>query len=179
VLSCYMSAMKYTFEVLAPVVRSSTSYHEVLRSLGLKITGGSQGNIKRLVLKYQIDTSHFVGQHSRKGQRPHNRLHWTGILVRSDMDYRQSPRLLRRALLESGVPEQCHICGIGPVWCGRHLRLQVDHKDGDFQNNLQENLRFLCPNCHSQTDTFGLQKTDKRHAQMAEWQTQSVEGRPE
>ena len=34
------------------------------------------------------------------------------------------------------------------------LRLEVDHIDGDYHNNLAENLRFLCPNCHTQTDNF-------------------------
>lgn len=40
------------------------------------------------------------------------------------------------------------------TWCGRKLTLHVDHIDGDFHNNLPENFRFLCPNCHNQTANF-------------------------
>jgi hypothetical protein len=46
------------------------------------------------------------------------------------------------------------MCGVTDMWQGRPLRLHVDHIDGDYHNNLVENLRFLCPNCHSQTPNF-------------------------
>jgi hypothetical protein len=41
-------------------------------------------------------------------------------------------------------------CGLGEEWQGQPLRLETDHIDEDFANCLQENLRYLCPNCHSQ-----------------------------
>ncbi|CAM5234122.1 HNH endonuclease signature motif containing protein [Streptomyces hirsutus] len=53
-----------------------------------------------------------------------------------------------------GVPEQCTLCGTGSVWRGHSLPLEVDHVDGDWRNNRIENLRFLCPNCHSTTDNY-------------------------
>lgn len=54
-----MSKRKYTFEILKPIVESSLSYAEVLRKLELKQTGGSQSNIKRLVVEYGLNTDHF------------------------------------------------------------------------------------------------------------------------
>lgn len=48
----------------------------------------------------------------------------------------------------------CAICGIDQEWNGRPLLLQLDHIDGNKRNNILTNLRLLCPNCHSQTDTF-------------------------
>jgi hypothetical protein len=45
-------------------------------------------------------------------------------------------------------------CGQGPEWNGKTLVLQLDHENGDCTDNRLENLRFLCPNCHSQTETF-------------------------
>lgn len=50
--------------------------------------------------------------------------------------------------------EKCEECNQLPVWNGKPLNLQVDHIDGDCKNNLPYNLRLICPNCHSQTDTF-------------------------
>lgn len=49
---------------------------------------------------------------------------------------------------------KCSECGLGPNWNNKPLTLQVDHIDGDNQNNDLDNLRLLCPNCHSQTETF-------------------------
>ena len=49
--------------------------------------------------------------------------------------------------------EKCLTCGLSE-WLGKKINLQVDHIDGNNQNNLRENLRALCPNCHSYTDTY-------------------------
>ena len=48
---------------------------------------------------------------------------------------------------------KCEICGIF-AWLGRKIVLELDHIDGDNRNNIRTNLRLLCPNCHSQTDTW-------------------------
>lgn len=149
---------KYTKEVLAPAVEASDSYYGVLRYLGLRPTGGSHGNIKKLVSKYGIDTSHFLGQgHARGGAAP-NRLPPSAVLVdqRLSSGLRERPSILRRAMIESGVEELCEECGLPPTWRGKPLRLQVDHRNGDFLDNRPENVRFLCPNCHAQTPNFGV-----------------------
>ena len=48
----------------------------------------------------------------------------------------------------------CAICNISE-WQEQKITLQVDHIDGNAGNNKPENLRLICPNCHSQTKTFG------------------------
>ncbi len=50
----------------------------------------------------------------------------------------------------------CQECGQGQVWNGKPLSLHMDHKDGDSDNNTLENVRLLCPHCHSQTPNFGV-----------------------
>lgn len=57
-------------------------------------------------------------------------------------------------MLESGIDESCRKCGQDPVWWEQKLNLQIDHINGDPLDNRIDNLRFLCPNCHSQTDNY-------------------------
>ena len=56
-------------------------------------------------------------------------------------------------------PETCVLCKIGPKWNGQPLVLQLDHIDGNSDNNLPINLQLLCPNCHTQTETYGSRQT--------------------
>lgn len=48
----------------------------------------------------------------------------------------------------------CNICKLKPFWNNKKLTLQIDHINGVHNDNRLENLRWLCPNCHSQTDSF-------------------------
>ena len=62
---------------------------------------------------------------------------------------------VRNLVLKKGLLEYiCAKCGLGAEWRGESLTLQLDHISGDRRDNRLENLRFLCPNCHTQTDTY-------------------------
>lgn len=149
--------MKYTIEILAPAVANNTSYAGVLRNLGLRQTGGSQGNIKKLVEKHGLSTAHFLGHAHMKGCPSKRKLSWQEVLVLDrNNGQREHAFRLRCAMIRSGIKEECTECRLGPEWNGKHLRLQMDHKNGNSIDNRRENLRFLCPNCHAQTDNFGI-----------------------
>lgn len=147
--------MKYTKEKLQEAVAHSKSYREVLRWFGkTKISNSSAVHVQNQINKFGIDTSHFTGQGHFIGKSPKNKLSWEKVLVYNRRKgYREHACKLRRALLESGVPELCSICGQSNVWHGKPLTLQIHHTDGDFLNNFPDNLVFLCPNCRTQTDT--------------------------
>ncbi|WP_326590331.1 HNH endonuclease signature motif containing protein [Streptomyces sp. NBC_01294] len=145
---------KWTREILAEAVAASTTMCEVLRRLGLEVVGGHHTHITRRVKTFGIDTSHF--KLPSPAGRPKVRRTPEAILVMHDgpRARRVQGERLKRALASLGTPEQCRLCGIAPTWQGYPLPLEVDHIDGDWRNNRPENLRPLCPNCHSTTDTY-------------------------
>ncbi|MDQ0776958.1 hypothetical protein QF026_005424 [Streptomyces aurantiacus] len=148
---------KWTKEILEPVVATSKSVNEVLRRLGLDSVGGHHTNIARRIKAHGLDTSHFaLVVRTEKMRYNQRRRAAEEILVEeSSAHARRTPSSrLKRAMCELGVAERCAQCGIEAVWLGEPLPLEVDHIDGNWRNNRVENLRFLCPNCHSGTDTY-------------------------
>jgi hypothetical protein len=73
---------------------------------------------------------------------------------------------LKRYLIEK-FGEKCSECPTGNVWNNKPLVLQLDHIDGDSDNNYPTNLRLLCPNCHTQTDNFGCKGQGNRYKKIA------------
>ncbi|MEU4624469.1 HNH endonuclease signature motif containing protein [Actinoplanes sp. NPDC023801] len=146
---------KYTAEVLAAAAKQSASIAGVLRLLGVRQSGGSHAHVSRQLKRFHIDTSHFTGKAHNRGDRgvwnmpPQERL--TQL---AEGALRVPGKRLRVALVQIGLPEQCEKCGCGTSWNGRPLTLHVDHINGNFLDNRPRNLRFLCPNCHSQTATY-------------------------
>lgn len=146
--------VRWTREVLAEAVASSTNMCDVLRRLGVEVVGGQHTHIGRRVKAYGIDVSHFRPP-SQQGKpwRPRTP---EGLLVRqTGPDARRIPSdRLTWAMAEAGVGKRCARCGNEGVRRGRPLRLEIDHINGDWRDNRIENLRFLCPNCHSATDNY-------------------------
>ncbi|MFF7737255.1 HNH endonuclease [Streptomyces sp. NPDC007984] len=146
--------VRWTRAVLEQAVAASTNMCEVLRHLGLEVVGGHHTHISRRVKAYGIDTSHFkVPTRRGKPWRPRTP---EAFLVEQPADRaRRIPSdRLKWAMTSSGVAERCAMCGTEAVWRGLRLPLEVDHIDGNWRNNRIENLRLICPNCHSTTDSY-------------------------
>ena len=145
----------YSDAALSAAVAESVTYADVLRRLGAPLAGGSYAHLVRRIRRAGLDTSHFLGQAHRRGQVSPGRRNPADVLtVWPPGSFRPKAPLLRRTLITCGVPERCTECGLEVQWQGRPLRLIVDHINGDWLDNRLENLRFLCPNCHSQTATW-------------------------
>ena len=142
--------MKFTREQLSEAVANSVSMRGVLRYLGIKLTGGSQSHWKARIKTLGIDTSHFTGQAHARGHMSSRKLSADEILILREDGGRADSKKLVRALLESGIEHKCDSCGQLPAWLGFPLTLDVDHINENWLDDRLENLRFLCPNCHSQ-----------------------------
>jgi hypothetical protein len=136
-------------------VVSSISAAGALRFLGLRPTGGNYAVLRGRIREHGISTTHWLGQGHLKGKlNPHvPTIPLEAILVR-DSRYRGSTSLLKRRLLKAGlITYRCLCCGLSE-WMNASLALELDHVNGDRTDNRIENLRLLCPNCHSQTGTY-------------------------
>lgn len=142
-------SVKYTKEMLEPIIKESITMTQVVRKLGYAI---AKGNIitylTAKIKRYGIDTSHFVGQSFNRGRRI-NCDDWQNILV-NGKNRRESAKRLRRALQDSGVSYKCVSCDNDGIWNSKKLVLEIDHINQDPSDDRKENLQFLCPNCHSQ-----------------------------
>ncbi|MET8705663.1 HNH endonuclease signature motif containing protein [Streptomyces californicus] len=146
---------------LSRAVAASHSLAGVLRALGLSDkNNAARARVKRDIDAYGLSVEHFTGQGHSRGTRSPNRRSAAETLRRlSPGTPRAKTARLRRALDDLGVPHACVTCGTGDTWHGRRLVLEIDHINGDRLDNRRENLRYLCPSCHSQTQTF----SNRRH----------------
>ena len=141
---------KYTKEILQSAVNNSRSLRQVVINLQANPHGSMVAHIKNRIKKYNIDISHFSGQSWSKGKLAYNKLEPNKILTNNIF---RPHHQLKRALIEIGIKHECQVCKI-KEWNSKPLNLQIDHIHGNNTNNNKDNLRFICPNCHSQTDNF-------------------------
>jgi Zn finger protein HypA/HybF involved in hydrogenase expression len=144
------------------IVEESETFTEILRRCDLGNKGSNINTVKRRIEKEKLDSSHIVrGWASNKGKVfERQRVSLQQALDRCFIKDSKSKRafiikLIKRYSLLDNV---CHECSIKDIWNNKKLSLQLDHINGDGNDNRLENLRFLCPNCHSQTDTFAGKK---------------------
>lgn len=149
--------MKYKIpdEEFIQIVKTSFTIAEALRKMNLSPFGSSYKMFKKRCLETNIDCSHFIGRGHNKGKKLDSKVK-TKL---EDYLIENCPKILHskvkyRLIKEGYLTEICYICKLGPTWNEKTLVLQLDHINGNSFDNRIENIRLLCPNCHSQTPTF-------------------------
>lgn len=96
----------------------------------------------------------YTPNQSGKGMKKNNpSISINDIIVKGRHPQYQSNKLRIRLIREGIKAHQCEICRLTD-WLEKPIPLELDHIDGDRTNHLLENLRLLCPNCHTFTPTF-------------------------
>ena len=138
---------------LEEAIKESYSIASVLKKLGLVATGGNYRIIHRKIKEQKLDTSHFTGQGHNKGKKLDRPKISLNDILKENSNY-QSYKLKNRMLKENRISNKCQECGLENLWNGKPIKLHLDHINGDNTDHRIENLRMLCPNCHSQTETY-------------------------
>ena len=145
---------KLSDEQFVELLKKSSTISEVLFKLGYTVKGNSWGysQVKRRMDDLNLDYSKFKGKSAVIKITKLNNVRKEDILKENCKHQRT---VLRRYVIKNNlVPYKCAICGC-TEWQGKTLSLELDHTNGINNDNRLENLRFLCPNCHSQTSTYG------------------------
>jgi len=145
-------------EEFTKIYNQSKSYSDVCKHFGLRAQGSNYKIIKKWAEKFgltKIIYNYADGLRKiRKISAP-----LSEILVENSKT--QSRDLKMRLLKEKILKNECFECGLPNKWNGKPITLQLDHINGICNDNRLENLRILCPNCHTQTETHSGKRLKK------------------
>lgn len=139
---------------VSEIVRDARSRAEVIRALGFEPDSMAYRWLGDFLREHDVPVDHFEAPHAamRRNRRSRYRRPLDDILVEGSTYTDLST--LKRRLVEAGLLDPgCAICGIDE-WLERPITLHLDHINGVRTDHRIENIRLICPNCHSQTDTF-------------------------
>lgn len=164
-----MAKKTWTDEQLVNAVVKCDCVTHIAHQLGLSPKGGNYNTIKKHILRLGLDTTHFetltdrmnrVRKHSMEKTRYTDEEALESLFKLDTNCWGITKRYAKKFLDAT----KCSLCSQPVTWNNRPLTLQLDHINGNRKDNRLENLRFVCPNCHSQTDTFsGRNKAPVTH----------------
>ena len=150
-----MRKSKYTKFDLEEAIKSSTTWSEVCRKLGIKPATGAQTYLKKKALSFEMDTIHFLGQAWSKGKNFFKRPIAEYLTI--DGKFIGSDALKKRLLREGIKSHKCENCNL-TIWCKNPVPIELHHINGNRNDNRLENLQILCCNCHALTDNHSGEK---------------------
>ena len=129
------------------IISESTTIKEVAEKIGYSSGRSARWRISDRILSDNLDVSHFRNWIQYKSIPTEN------LLV---SDSKTNNQTIKKRVIEDGLLKYvCVSCGNTGEHNNKPLVLHMDHIDGNNKNNNLSNLRILCPNCHSQTNTYG------------------------
>lgn len=131
-------------------VASNISIAGTIRSIGRAIVGSNYKWVKKEVDRLNLDISHWRGR--AHGTTPQHKHPTETIFIENSKISRGVAK--KRIIKDRLIPYKCSRCQCEPVWMDERLVFVLDHINGVRNDHRLENLRFLCPNCNSQGDTF-------------------------
>lgn len=139
-------------ELFKKMVQESFSRSSFFRKFNMLPRGAKFKTFNKIVKEHKIDISHFkLGGHVTRDNCAFTK---QDVLDKMLTDNYPNKNIKKYIIKFNIIPYQCSKCNLIDKWLGSTLILQLDHINGDCKDNRIENLRFLCPNCHSQTETF-------------------------
>lgn len=140
---------------LISAVEKALCLSDVIRGVGLLPVGRNHQTVQRRIDKLGLSTTHFNVSEALKRNKKQSVASADPVeYIKTASRQRLRPLVIRYDLVEY----KCVSCGNDGNWLNKPITLELDHMDGDSTNNEINNLRFLCPNCHSQTETFGRKR---------------------
>ena len=137
-------------EEFKKIVQQSNTYSDCLRALGLGTKGGSSTDVlKRRIKELNCSIDHF----NQKNKQSYQARYTLDEILIENSSYANISSLKKRLISENRLEYKCAICGL-TEWLDKPISLQLDHINGINNDHRITNLRFLCPNCHSQTDNY-------------------------
>lgn len=146
-----MNLKTVTKEELLDVLTNSKSMREVILFFNLSPNGsGGYRNIqdKIINLGLEIPKYNYYGEGRTREKRSDE------DVFSIDSTFPRQ-KVKNRIIKKDLIKYECIECGNKGEWNGKPISLHLDHENGVNNDNRLENLRFLCPNCHSQTPTYG------------------------
>lgn len=154
-------------EKLQDILNNSSSNVEVLTKLGFDGYNGNHRTLTARLLEEDFNLEKFNNnkklEHSNRALRARLNQYVPNDKVFCEHSTYISNANIKPRLLELGMDYKCSECGIGDLYNNKKISLQLDHINGINNDNRLDNLRFLCPNCHSQTDTFSGKRHRKKY----------------
>jgi len=140
----------WTDEELMVAVKTSSSYRAVLIKLRLIPAGGNYAQVKLAIDRLNLNIAHFTGKGWNVGWRFDPRIPAQPLYTLLVKGSQAQSFVLKKRLFLAGLKTPiCELCG----WCTKaddgRIPVELDHINGDHSDNRLENLRILCPNCHS------------------------------